>query len=94
MWTFTRSDQRLTIQRCETEHGWSLILQTDSELPRTYRFESLVELVPFQSDMEYLLLQTGWSFASFCPERRTFRDRRTFPRVTDDRRRWWTDGER
>jgi len=42
--------------------------------------------------METFLLRTGWTFASFSPERRIPLDRRTFPRITSDRRRWWTDG--
>ena len=41
--------------------------------------------------MEAFLIGSGWSFVAFSPERRTGRDRRTFPRM-GDRRRWWTDG--
>ena len=42
--------------------------------------------------METFLLKTGWVLTSFSPERRGGRDRRSFPRIDDERRRWWTDG--
>ena len=67
-----------------------LVLSGDGQ-DRSYYFADIVPLVRFQDDMEAFLLQTGWSFAGFSPDRRTGRDRRTFPRLTE-RRRWWTDG--
>jgi hypothetical protein len=42
--------------------------------------------------MEQFLVRTGWSLVAFSPERRRYQDRRGFPRVNPDRRRWWTDG--
>jgi hypothetical protein len=42
--------------------------------------------------METLLLKTGWTFQGYEPDRRTGRDRRGWPRRSNDRRRWWTDG--
>lgn len=67
-----------------------VVRQPDStrELP----FNNLEALERFQNTMETFLLRTGWTFANFSPERRTPLDRRTFPRMTSDRRRWWTDG--
>jgi hypothetical protein len=59
---------------------------------REFPFETLEALEGFQNAMETFLLRIGWTFASFSPERRTPLDRRTFPRITSDRRRWWTDG--
>jgi hypothetical protein len=44
--------------------------------------------------MEHFLIKTGWSLEQFSPDRRTGQDRRGFPRVDVDRRRWWTDGLR
>src|SRR5262249_26262929 len=49
------------------------------------------KLTTFQVDMEAFLIGSGWSFVAFSPERRSGRDRRSFPRISD-RRRWWTDG--
>jgi hypothetical protein len=51
-----------------------------------------VRLTTFQADMEAFLVQSGWSFEAFSPDRRSGRDRRQFPRVSD-RRRWWTDSK-
>jgi hypothetical protein len=42
--------------------------------------------------MEAMLVQTGWSFVEFSPDQRAGRDRRGWPRLPNDRRRWWTDG--
>jgi hypothetical protein len=58
---------------------------------RTFTFPSEAATERFKADMETLLLNTGWSFAGYMPDRRGRRDRRTFPRPIE-RRRWWTDG--
>jgi hypothetical protein len=42
--------------------------------------------------METLLLKTGWTFQTYNPDRRSGGDRRGWPRRSNDRRRWWTDG--
>lgn len=89
-WVFVRGDERLTIRRRESEEGCLLVLG-DGRDGRTYAFPDQVALVRFQSDMEALLLQTGWSFLAFEPDHRTGLDRRGWPRLSTDRRRWWTD---
>jgi hypothetical protein len=89
-WVFARADERLTIRRVE-DSARCLLVIGDGEEARTYAFSDQVALVKFQSDMEALLLQTGWSFVAFEPDQRTGHDRRTFPRLATDRRRWWTD---
>jgi hypothetical protein len=89
-WTFARGGERLTLRREQTATGVNLVV-TGSGAPRTYAFTEQDRLVAFQSDMEALLVRTGWSFVEFSPERRRGRDRRSFPRLTE-RRRWWTDG--
>jgi hypothetical protein len=90
-WVFARGDERLTIRRHESEDG-SLLVLGDGNDGRTYSFPDQVALVRFQSDMEALLLQTGWSLLAFDPDQRTGLDRRGWPRLSTDRRRWWTDG--
>jgi hypothetical protein len=90
-WVFARGDERLTIRRYKSQDGCLLVLG-DGEDGRTYAFPDQVALVRFQGDMEALLLQTGWSFLAFEPNQRTGRERRGWPRLSTDRRRWWTDG--
>ena len=92
-WTFHRNGQQLTMQRREVDQGYELELTGPGD-PRAYRFDQMTALVKFQSDMEQFLIKTGWSLEEFSPDRRTGQDRRTFPRVDLDRRRWWTDGLR
>jgi hypothetical protein len=89
-WTFQRRDDRFTIQRDASDDGGFELLVTDNGRVRTFRFGDFERLVIFQSDMEAFLVRTGWSLADFTPDRRRA-DRRSFPRVTNDRRRWWTD---
>lgn len=92
VWTFTRGTDTLEISRAILDDGVTLIVAGDGA-PRSYFFRDQDRLDVFQRDMETLLLKTGWSFTSFAPERRhRGRDRRGWPRKSDDRRRWWTDG--
>ena len=90
VWTFARREERLSLRRQETEEGFLLVV-TENGTPRSYFFDEITKLTTFQVDMEAFLIGSGWSFVAFSPERRTGRDRRTFPRISD-RRRWWTDG--
>jgi hypothetical protein len=89
-WTFERGEERLILQReVDEERHRLVIIHADGchALP----FNDFEALVTFQTDMERVLLATGWLLANFSPDRRRYRDRRTFPRVENDRRRWWTD---
>jgi hypothetical protein len=90
VWTFARGSQRLTLRRQQAEGGILLVV-TENGASRSYFFDEITKLTTFQVDMEAFLIGSGWSFVAFSPERRTGRDRRTFPRISD-RRRWWTDG--
>ena len=91
-WVFTRGDERLEVQRSdEIDEVPVMVVRSVTGEPRRYEFPDVTSLLRFQSDMELFLLQTGWTFAEFTPERRTGTERRTFPRLTE-RRRWWTDG--
>ncbi|SRR5689334_1937695 len=90
-WTFQRRDDRLTIERRRAEDGTFQLFIVESGRPRSFAFTDFERLVLFQSDMESFLVRTGWTLASFAPDRRTGGDRRQFPRVHPDRRRWWTD---
>ena len=89
-WARPSDTLTVTIRDCEGDGPQvGLTVITNGE-PRSFAFDDVIAAVRFQSDMELFLLQTGWSFVQFSPEQRTYRDRRTFPRLTE-RRRWWTD---
>ena len=91
VWTFKKGRDSLSLERRGQGEAVVLVVrQPDSA--RELAFENLQALERFQDTMETFLLRTGWTLASFSPERRTPLDRRTFPRLTSDRRRWWTDG--
>jgi hypothetical protein len=89
VWTFQRNDDRFIIQRHASDDGFELLVN-DKSGQRAFRFRDIERLVVCQSDMETFLVRTGWSLTDFSPDRRVA-DRRLFPRVSPDRRRWWTD---
>jgi hypothetical protein len=91
IWVFARGDEQLTVHRTQTDTGFLLVLD-DGTAPRSYSFKDELSLIAFQSDMETVLMQTGWSLVTFEPDQRTGLDRRSWPRLATDRRRWWTDG--
>lgn len=91
-WTFTKGGASLTLERRAGQRDEVILLVRQPDGAREFAFENFELLSRFQEDMETFLLRTGWMLASFSPERRSLLDRRTFPRVTNDRRRWWTDG--
>jgi hypothetical protein len=90
-WAFERAGETLEIRRRDVPEGVLLVVTGDGA-PRSYFFRDLATLVPFQTDMESFLVSTGWTFVAFTPDRRSGRERRTFPRITE-RRRWWSDGQ-
>ena len=90
-WTFDRQGEQLLVQRDTRDGASCALIVTRGGESRTIEFAELPALVRFQSDMDTFLLRTGWLLLNYAPDRRR-RDRRTFPRVTNDRRRWWTDG--
>jgi hypothetical protein len=91
VWRFSRGDETLVISREQVDDGMMLVMAGDGT-PRSYFFRDIARLEVFQRDMETLLLKTGWAFQEFSPDRRAGRDRRGWPRRSNDRRRWWTDG--
>lgn len=93
-WLFSRDGDRLEIRRETVEEGIVLVIEAPDGAPHSYLFTDLAKLQSFQADMERLLLDTGWTFEEFGPDRRSGHDRRSFPRINNDRRRWWTDSRR
>ena len=90
-WTFDREGERLIVQRDARDGSSCALIVTRDGLSRTIDFPELPALVRFQTDMDTFLLRTGWLLLNYAPDRRR-RDRRSFPRPNNDRRRWWTDG--
>ena len=90
---FKRGDDYLELQQRETPSGVALAVSTNDTF-RSYAFRDIGTLLAFQCDMEQFLVRTGWCLLEFKPDRRQYIDRRSFPRITNDRRRWWTDPQR
>jgi hypothetical protein len=90
-WTFDRRGEQLVVQRDVADEASCALIVTRDGVSRTIHFPELPALIRFQNDMDTFLLRTGWLLLNYAPDQRR-RDRRTFPRVTNDRRRWWTDG--
>lgn len=92
VWTFVRHQQKVEIRREPAPNGGALLIVTGGDAEGTTEFCDMAALVQQQSRMETMLLDSGWSLASFEPERRTLADRRAQTRdARDRRRRWWTD---
>src|SRR5690242_14522396 len=89
IWTFRRRSEQLSLRREETSNGVNLVV-VDSGTSRSFAFSDVDRLIAFQSDMEAFLIRPGWTLVTFAPDRRSGRDRRQMPRMTE-RRRWWTD---
>ena len=91
-WTFRKAGDQLRLERCSTDATEVVLVVEHGGKVREYHFATSDALDRFQHDMQTFLVHSGWSLAHFTPERRRPRDRRSFPRETNDRRRWWTDG--
>ena len=93
-WVFSRDGDRLEIRRETVDEGIVLVIDGPDSAPHSYLITDLAKLQSFQADMESLLLDTRWTVEEFGPDHRSGNDRRSFPRVNNDRRRWWTDSRR
>jgi hypothetical protein len=92
VWTFARRHERLEIRREQSADGRPLLVVTGGDAAGSTAFSGMAALVRQQSRLEVMLIDSGWSLASFEPERRSIADRRAHQRETADRRhRWWTD---
>src|SRR5215831_8136220 len=92
VWRFERAAERLIVRRRVEPDAFELEIESNDGVPRVHRFEEEDKFLDFQNDLQYMLVHSGWTLLEFEPDRRTGRDRRGFPRVKNDRRRWWTDG--
>jgi hypothetical protein len=92
VWTFERGSERLIVRRRAEPHAFAIEIESSDGAPRLHRFDEEDQFLVFQSDLQYMLVHSGWTLVEFEPDRRMGRDRRGFPRKHNDRRRWWTDG--
>ena len=88
LWTFGKEKERIGLGR--PSDSCALVVERLGMPVSEYRFEDEARLQAFQADMEAFQLRTGWTLLNYSPDRRRYRDRRGFPRLTE-RRRWWTD---
>jgi predicted glycosyltransferase len=94
IWTFVRRHEQLEVRREEAADGRHVLVVTGGDAAGSTVFSDMAALVQQQSRLELMLIGSGWSLASFEPERRSLADRRATKRDTADRRqRWWTDPE-
>jgi hypothetical protein len=91
VWTFARGHQRLEVRRQETAGG-PMLLVSGGDAPGVTGFADMAALVQHQTRLEAMLLDGGWSFVAFEPERRRDADRRATKRNSPDRRRRWSEG--
>ncbi len=73
---FEREGDYLVISRSSEPLATELTLSGHSITSRELTFASHGELVDFQLRFEEHLLETGWHFVSFTPERRSGGERR------------------
>ena len=83
---FTRGDERIEIHRSREPDTTTLTLLGDPS-DRQFDFKSHDDLVVFQAAFEEHLIETGWQFTGFHPERRTEEGRQTAGAPVRDRRR-------
>ena len=94
-WTFAKGGDELTVEHTFEGDAVRVTLtradETGAETTRVYDFANEDEAQQFHVSLDESLLQFGWVFIGYLPNRRTAHDRRHGVRPSD-RRRWWTDG--
>ena len=95
IWTFAKGADELTVEQW-TEHETVLITLTRAsgtgqETVHAYEFTDQPAANEFHENLDKAMLNFGWSFVGYLPQRRSHEDRRQHLRGSE-RRRWWTDG--
>jgi hypothetical protein len=83
-WVFVRGDERLELRRSADPASTSLEVQGADGL-RTFISRDRPTLVAFHAGFEEALTRSGWRMEAFHPERRSGRDRRAVPRISERR---------
>ena len=93
-WTFAKGGDELTVEQWLDGESVSVALtrayETGAETVHSYAFDH-PSAEHFHANLDKALLEFGWSFVGYLPQRRTHEDRRQRLR-SSERRRWWTDG--
>jgi hypothetical protein len=95
VWTFAKGADELTVEQW-VEGGTVMVtltraFETGQETVQEYEFSDQSAAEQFHANLDKAMLEFGWSFVGYLPQRRSHDDRRQRLR-TSDRRRWWTDG--
>jgi hypothetical protein len=90
MWVFRRNHDRLEISHEASRESTTLLVNRSTGENQTFRFDDHASMVTFQVSFTEHLLQAGWHFVEFLPERRAGHDRRQVQREGPNRRRFTT----
>lgn len=95
IWTFAKGCDELTVEQWVEGETVAVALtrahETGAETVHSYEFDDQSSAEQFHANLDKALLEFGWSFVGYLPQRRTREDRRRRLR-SSERRRWWTDG--
>ena len=95
IWTFAKGADELTVEQWVEPGGVAVALKrvdgTGAETVHSYEFADEAAADEFHAKLDKALMEFGWSFVGYLPQRRTHEDRRQRLR-SSERRRWWTDG--
>jgi hypothetical protein len=95
VWTFAKGADELTVEQW-VEGATVLVTLTRAsesgeETVHAYEFPDQATADAFHESLDRGMLEFGWSFVGYLPQRRSHEDRRHHLRGRE-RRRWWTDG--
>jgi hypothetical protein len=94
-WTFAKGGDELTVEQWLDGDSVAVALtrayETGAETVHSYAFADQSSADQFHANLDKALLEFGWSFVGYLPQRRSHEDRRQRLR-SSERRRWWTDG--
>lgn len=95
IWTFAKGTDELTVEQWLEGTAVLVTLTRVSEsgerTVHAYEFPDQSTADVFHASLDQSMLEFGWSFVGYLPQRRSHEDRRQQLR-DHDRRRWWTDG--
>ena len=95
VWTFAKGGDELIVEQWIEGEGVAVALtradETGAETVHSYEFADETAADEFHAKLDKALMEFGWSFVGYLPQRRSQEDRRQRLR-SSERRRWWTDG--
>jgi hypothetical protein len=95
IWTFAKGADELTVEQWVEGDTVLVTLtrasETGENTAHCYEFADQPTADAFHERLDQGMLEFGWSFVGYLPQRRSDEDRRHHLRG-HERRRWWTDG--